>query len=309
MASWQDIQKEVEESKSFDKVRRAKYKNFVEITKRPLVVYASAFIQPMKNQFQPLMALDLTDKDGFEQVINGLNTDKVDILLHSPGGSAEATESIVKIIRNKIKNVRFIITGVAKSAATMLALSGDSILMTKAAEVGPIDPQIRVRDRFSPAGSIIEQFEEASKQIKKNPEILPAWIPVLQEYAPCLLVDCANYIELSETLVKTWMQKYMFSENNSPQNQVKIDEIAKYLTNEKKNLSHARRIGYEELKEVGVKVELAENQGPKFSEALNEVHLALMQTLAFTDAVKIFENSEDQALVLNVKTTPIPINQ
>jgi hypothetical protein len=305
MASWQSIQREMAESKNFDKVRRDKYKKLVKITNRPLVVYASAFMQPEKSPFMPLMALDFSDKDGFEEVLSGIKEENVDILLHSPGGSAEATESIVKIVRNNIKDVRFIITGSAKSAATILALSGNSIVMTNAGEMGPIDPQIRVRNRFAPAGSIIEQFEKATQQIVETPEVLPAWIPILQEYAPSLLVECENYIELSEKLVKSWMSKYMFAESTKKETTKKINNIAKYLTNEKTNLSHARRIDYEDLKKIGVKVSLASDLGVKFSEALNEVHLALMQTLIFSNALKIFENSNDEALILNVPT-PIP---
>ncbi len=41
--------------------------------------------------------------------------------------------------------------------------------MDKSAEMGPIDPQVRVRERFSPAGSIIEQFDRAGEELKDDP--------------------------------------------------------------------------------------------------------------------------------------------
>jgi len=86
------------------------------------------------------MTIDLSDKDGFYEIIRNIDSDKVDIFLHSPGGTAEATESIVEMLRSKFKVIRFIITGAAKSAATMLALSGNSIMMDESAEMGPINP-------------------------------------------------------------------------------------------------------------------------------------------------------------------------
>ncbi|HOK17577.1 MAG TPA: ATP-dependent Clp protease proteolytic subunit [Candidatus Paceibacterota bacterium] len=113
--------------------------------------------------------MDLSDKDGFYEIIRNIKSKEVDAFLHSPGGSAEATESVVKMLRKKFDKIRFIVTGAAKSAATMLVLSGDSIFMDSSAELGPIDPQVRVRGRFSPAGSIIEQFERAAKELKKDP--------------------------------------------------------------------------------------------------------------------------------------------
>ena len=305
MTSWQELQHEVQLKKNIDLVRREKYSRLVEVSKRPLIVYASAFTVQLKNQFQHLMVLDLSDKEGFEEVTKKIPGKEVDILIHSPGGSAEATESIVKILRNRFSNIRFLVPGVAKSAATMLALSGDKIIMTKSSELGPIDPQIRVRDRFSPAGSIIEQFEKANKQIRNNPESLPAWIPILQEYAPCLLVECKNYTELAESLVKNWMRDYMFNGEFSKITDKKIRNIAKFFTNEKMNLSHARRIDYDQINKIGVKVQLADDLGKDFSEAFNDVYLSIIQTLTYSDAIKIFENSNNDALILNIQSTPI----
>lgn len=70
-----------------------------EITERPLIIYAVDFItpNPIKAQFAGnLMSISLADKDGFDEVTRNLpKNSKIDILLHSPGGSAEATESIV----------------------------------------------------------------------------------------------------------------------------------------------------------------------------------------------------------------------
>jgi len=184
MTSWQDIQKEIEEAQQkinqeppqgsrasgFDVVRRAKYDLVKKITGRPLLVYATAFHNPIKAHIvAPLLTIDLSDKDGFYEIIRNIKSQEVDVFVHSPGGSAEATESIVKMLSKKFKKVRFIVTGAAKSAATMLALSGNSILMDSSAELGPIDPQVRVRGRFSPAGSIIEQFDRAAKELKKDP--------------------------------------------------------------------------------------------------------------------------------------------
>src|SRR3989338_3468387 len=126
MTGWKDIQNEIESTKSpekpdgdFDAVRRGKYKLLSGLTGRPLLVYATAFHNPINVQFAaPFLSIDISDKDGFNEITQKVKSDKVDIFIHSPGGSAEATESIVKILRNKFNDVRFIITGTAKSAAT-----------------------------------------------------------------------------------------------------------------------------------------------------------------------------------------------
>lgn len=304
MNTTQDIANEIANASSYDIVRRNKYAKLVEITKRPLIVYGTAFLQPMKaNGFNPYLAIDLSDRDGFYEMINGIESKEVDIWIHSPGGSAEATESIVKMLRHKFDNIRFIISGVAKSAATMLALSGNEILLTTASEMGPIDPQVRVRDRYSPAGSVIEQFEIAVKQLKDDPAALPAWIPILQEFAPSLMIECQNFINLAEKLVTEWMCEYMFKGDKNAKR--KANKIAKYLTNEKETLSHARRVDFIKLKELGAKVKLIDEENEVLKDAINDVHLSIMATLNYSEAIKFFENSQGAALFINVQADSI----
>lgn len=312
MTSWQDIQKEIDSGKgpdkpfgNFDGVRRAKYKLVSEITGRPLLVYATAFHNPVKAQVAaPFFAIDLSDKDGFYEIIRNINSKEVDVFLHSPGGSAEATESIVRMLRNKFETIRFIVTGAAKSAATMLALSGNSILMDTSAELGPIDPQVRVRGRFSPAGSIIEQFDRAAKELKKDPSQLPVWIPILQEFAPSLLVECENFIGLSKRLVAEWLINFMFKGERDAKRKAK--KISNYLTDEKITLSHARRVDANQLRRLGAKIETLEEQEDRVQDAIRQLHLSVMATLDNTGAAKIFENSEGAVLIRMVSIQVAP---
>jgi len=310
MASWKSIQDEINATRTqekpggdFDTIRRAKYKKLSNLTKRPLLVYATAFHNPVKAQIAaPFLSIDISDKDGFNEITEDLKSEEVDVFIHSPGGSAEAAESIVKILRNRFKNIRFIITGAAKSAATMLAMSGDAILMDDAAEVGPIDPQVRVSGRFSPAGSIIEQFERATEILKKNPDQLPVWVPILKEFAPALLVQCENYLNLSQTLVSSWLEKYMFAGQKEAKKKAKL--ISQHLCDEKKHLSHARRIDVFELEKIGVKILELSKEKEDIQNAVKEVHLVVMATLDGTTAVKIFENSEGGAMLRMVQAAP-----
>ena len=174
MDSWQDIQKEIDEAgpkittpgvSPHDFVRREAYKSLAGLTGRPLIVYVSAFHVPGKSQMAGgMMSIDLADKDGFQEVVRNISGPAVDIFVHSPGGSAEATESIVSILRSRFSNIRFIITGTAKSAATMLVMSGNRILMSDAGELGPTDPQEMVGNtRFSPAGAILDEFHKSQE--------------------------------------------------------------------------------------------------------------------------------------------------
>ena len=66
----------------------------------------------------------------------------LDLLLQSPGGDIDKAENIVYMCRNRFSSFRVIVPESAKSAATLIALAADSIIMGYTSELGPIDPQI-----------------------------------------------------------------------------------------------------------------------------------------------------------------------
>ncbi len=304
MDSWVDIQKEIIEAGKaidkpfdFDKVRRDSYKKLCSLTGRSLIVYASAFHVPIKNQMAAgMLSIDLADKDGFQEVLRNVEGDSVDVFIHSPGGSAEATESIVEMLRAKFSDVRFIITGTAKSAATIMAMSGNKILMSEAGELGPTDPQEFVGNpRPSPAGSILDQFALAKKELARNPSLIGPWLPILQQYGPSLILECQNHIKLSEKLVAGWLEKYMFAGQKRAVNKAK--KLARYLANDKNFLSHGRRVSLHDLIKMGAIVERIEDMPSEIQSAIIRVHLSVMATFDATPALKIFENEKGSALI------------
>jgi len=81
-------------------------------------------------------------------------------------------ESIVESLRSKFTHIRLVIPSHAKSAATMMAMAADEIIMDDDAELGPIDPQMLTANGFSPAEAIKEQFLKASQEIAADPKKL-----------------------------------------------------------------------------------------------------------------------------------------
>ena len=82
----------------------------------------------------------------FSDLTRTVSGRSIDVLIHSPGGMAEAAERIVHLLRARFDSVRFIIPHTAFSAATMLAMSADELVLDDTSALGPIDPQIIIRD-------------------------------------------------------------------------------------------------------------------------------------------------------------------
>ncbi len=280
-----------------DVVRRRKIADVEALTKRPLVVYAVDLMNPGKTGNNPILSLlNLGDKDGFTEATRRIKGPRIDVLLQSPGGLAEAVESIVALLRAKYKSIRFIVPSVAKSAATMLALSGDIVVGSATTELGPIDPQMPTgRGGFSPAQAILDQFDQATKALKADPAAMPAWLPILQQYAPSLLQECRNRQALSERLVSSWLEQYMFAgEGNAAAH---ARDVAAKLNEHNFWLAHGRRVDLKWLKDdAHVKV-LDLSTKPALEAAVWGLHLAISITFTSSGAFKIVENSQGDALV------------
>jgi hypothetical protein len=100
--------------------------------------------------------------------------------------------------------VRFIIPHSAFSAATMLAASGDALVLDDTSALGPIDPQIQTRDPQTgqtsvvPTQAILEGFEQAKTDIKADPDVLGVYLPLLNKLDLALFEICKNANKLSK---------------------------------------------------------------------------------------------------------------
>ena len=268
--------------KDLYELRKACYEEIEQYRGRPLLVYATKFLEgvpPGTPNF-----IDLSDVDGFTDLINSVKGNgAVDVLLHSPGGRPDATERLVALLRNKFQEVNFLIPHSAYSAATMLALSGNHIILHPSATLGPIDPQIN----GIPARSIKRGFENAKKKIaKEGPETLPAYIPLIEKYTLDLLELCGDSEKLAKELVSTWLKKYMFKNEKGVGR--KIGKAVKYLSDYDKHLMHSRPLSFEKLAEFELKIEFADET---LQDLLWEAYILLNGFFNISPFVKLYENA------------------
>ena len=76
------------------------------------------------------------DRDRFK----GIET--LELLVHSPGGHSDVAYELASFFRNHCKSLHILIPVYATSAATLLCLNADKILMGDFAHLGPIDVQL-----------------------------------------------------------------------------------------------------------------------------------------------------------------------
>ena len=263
------------------------YKEIEKERNRPLLIYATKFINTPPNS--KFISIDLTDIDGFTDLVSSIDQEHntVDILLHSPGGSPDATERIVNCIRNRFEDVTFLIPHSAYSAATMMALSGNKIILHPSATLGPIDPQIN----GTPARAIIRGFNNVRDLIQaEGPSIVPAYLPMLKQLTLQFLEQCKDAEELSKLLAKDWLMNYMYK--NKEAKEEEIDELVEFLTKYDDHKIHSRPIFFDKIKDFHIEVEKAEGE---LSRLMREAHILLNGFFDVTTFVKIYENSTNMS--------------
>ncbi|BCO43897.1 serine protease [Mycobacterium paraintracellulare] len=302
MPSWDNVQSAIRSAGSgYDAVRRKALADLADYTKRNVILYYSGWLekQPLVGQGLPVDVND-SDKNGFMAVIHQLDRTKgLDLILHTPGGSVAATESLVDYLRAMFgTDIRAIVPQLAMSAGTMIALSTKSVVMGKHSSLGPIDPQIM----GTPAHGIVEEFNQAKTEIANNPATMAVWQPIIAKYPPTYVGECQKAIDWADRIVKEWLETGMFAGEADPK--AAAEKVNKELADHALTLSHDRHISAEKAADLGITVELLEND-QELQDRVLTVHHASSLTISETPAFKIIENQNGVSQISMVNVSPV----
>lgn len=280
-----------------DILRRKYLKALADYTGRAAIVYATAWQEGKENVTSADLSVKLGDVQGFMEAVSNLEERELDLILHSPGGSAEAAEAIMAYLRTRFDHIRVVVPLAAMSAATMMALAADEILMGAHSQLGPIDPQLTISTpegpRSAPGQAIVDQFERAKRECQ-DPKNIAAWLPILRGYGPGLLAICDNQRQLAEEFAARSLESHMF--RGAEDATAKAHAAAKWFADFKAFRSHGRRVSREEARVQGLTVVDLEDDAD-LQDAVLSVHHAVNHTLGGTPAYKIIENHHGRAFI------------
>lgn len=213
----------------------------------------------------------------------------IDLLLHSPGGDIDAAEKLITLVRKRAGDapVRVIVPDFAKSAATLIALGANVIVMSDSSELGVIDPQVELPDsnghpQSLSAQSYLDAFHLHSEMLKKDPNDPVAHL-MLSKMEPALVRKLERMTTRSRSIAIALLQTAMVKQSR------KATAIARDLSNTKKWHSHGQMISHEASHKVGLNVTYI---SPHDELWLRYWRLYCLQiTASNSDDVKLFEGS------------------
>ena len=262
-----------------------------------LFIYYSALEKPI-----PDTQLMMSDYYVIHDFLNERIFDNIDIFLQTPGGSGETVEEIVRILHKKAKHVSFVITGEAKSAGTILALSGHEILMTETGSLGPIDAQVKLGRSIISAFDYVEWVDEKRKSAAKSGTLNQFDATIVAQITPGELSGVLHSLRYAEDLVVEWLPKYKFRDwEKTEGRQIAVTpemkerrarEVVEQLINHAHWRSHGRSIKIEDLESL-LKIQKID-ANPKLADIVYRIHVVLRLLCDTTSIFKVFMTADSK---------------
>ncbi|MDX9913272.1 MAG: hypothetical protein RBS77_01700 [Candidatus Moranbacteria bacterium] len=206
--------------------------------------------------------------------------EKIDLILYSAGGDTMVPWRLVSMIREYCDKFSVIIPYKAHSAATMISLGADEIVMSDMSELSPIDPS--TQNFFNPVDpqnpqsripisveEVMSYFDLAKNKFGiKNDEDLTKIFNKFMESNPAIHPLALGNVNRTHNLIKI-LAKRLLKSHNAPIKEDEIEKVIEFLT--EKLYSHQYYIGRKEAKEdLGIKTVI--NAEKELADLMTEIY-------------------------------------
>lgn len=225
----------------------------------------------------------------------------LNLILHSPGGDGTVVETFVSLCRIHCKRFRVVIPTMAKSAATMISLGADVIVMGPSSEIGPIDAQIPIQvsgvRRYASAQSFIDARDTLLRQhaeaLEKKQDV-SALLQMIASLDLPFIVECERLMDFGRVVGKDLLKAHMFARDTDAD--AKADKVVSQLSSVALHKVHGRAInGQDARTKLGLKVQLCGNDDSLWKLAW-EWYTRAEIFMNRAKAVKLFETKDETLL-------------
>jgi len=227
------------------------------------------------------------------------DVDTLNLILDSPGGEGTCVEKVVSLCRAQCERFRVIIPNEAKSAATMIALGADEIVMGPCSELGPIDAQVPVIAnglfRLVSAQSFIDARDALLKSYAEAKAANKDTQPVLQMLASLdipFIEECQRMMDFGRDVAGKLLSDHMFHKRTKDRD-ARIAKVVATLSSVQRFKVHGRLIdGNTARRELQLSVRLLGKDDPLWK-LIWEYYTRAGIALSNMGASKMFETRHE----------------
>ncbi len=246
--------------------------------------------------FYKEVPLSNEDADMIEEVLCNTDTSNgVTLLLDAPGGDGLAAERIIRVCKSYTKkDFETIVPARAKSAATMVCLGSDKILMSKTSELGPIDPQVSMKlsgekPEWVAAHHVTKTYDDLlARAVGLTEGHIEPYLQQLSKFNAIHIEDLKTAQALSESIAISSLKRGMLNGKTDEQ----IKERIKRFIDPEQTMSHGRALNMEICNDCGLNIE----EIPLESELWKivwHIYLRSKHVVDRTNAVKSLDTVEE----------------
>jgi hypothetical protein len=219
------------------------------------------------------------------------HVEKLSIFVESPGGNPDQGYRLVRTFRRYADDIEAIVVSWAKSGATFLCLSANSIAMSYDGELGPLDTQIRdprggrsisALNAFKSLEFLREHVLEALETLLRyyveehgmslthavraaEPLVSDIVTPLFQQVDPLELGEARRYLNIVEQYSRIAMERYSYPQIHQEYRENMVRKLVWDYP------SHGFVIDRDEARKVGLNVVDLDDKTTKLCEELLEI--------------------------------------
>jgi hypothetical protein len=221
----------------------------------------------------------------YEHLVSIGNNKRIDLFIYSRGGDVSVPWRIVSMFREFCDEFSVVVPYKAHSAATLLSLGADKIVMGKKAELGPIDPTLVKMSTGETAGPpqeiSVEDVNSYISFIREKANIndqsaLAQVVSILADHLTPLTLGSVNRQNSHIRLVA----RKLLTSRKEKLGESEVTSIIETLI--EKIYFHGHAIGRKEAKEIGLPVEIPDKQ---LEDALWKLHLEYENYLKLNEPI------------------------
>lgn len=287
--------------------RKKLYEALSSIRGRHLISYVTSI--------RPNMSCSMAG-DAISQVIDQVSlipddVNEIDFLIISNGGDPITSLRIMSLLRERFDRITVLLPYVAYSAATILSLGADEIVMHPFSNLGPVDPQLTVSHNNEKG--IRENLQFGSEDLRNyvdfirtdvgitdQQHLVSAISPLIKDVGALPIGSAKRSQQLSLTLSEK-MLGWHFTDNT------KAKSIAKALNSS--YYHHGYAVGRKEAKEIGLPITNPDKETEKLLWSIWKDFCQEMQCEESFDVLKeIMSNPESANVISQVPIVNLPAN-
>lgn len=182
------------------------------------------------------------------------------LLLYSPGGDGEIAVRLVRAAQARCNELTIIVPDQAKSAATLLTLGADHILMSHASDLGPIDPQFFHGGQLVSAKDVIAAVDDAAQKVQQAPDTYPIYASLLSDVTALMVMQARSALDRTTDLLEEALKS---NPNRSDQDVERLKKnLEGPLINEPK--SHSALFSARDAAESGLPATVVDPDGEQW---------------------------------------------